>query len=206
MNRRRITLLCAALLLVGGVALAWYVLDGRDSDFHVIGPKTRGVRANLALLDSTVDVADFRDCTNVRAALHRLRGKLHDATLEPEFGKEIDLWFFTWRSRVLVDREAFAKEGTPNILDSAVQFPAESQSMTAKQFLRMTFQQTEAQEVHFIVRGHYIEATTLKRAEEERTRYLDSVSVYDRMRNFWKEITGHVEDDPPLRTEPMFLN
>ena len=33
---------------------------------------------------------------------------------------------------------------------------------------------------------------------EERARYLDSVSMYDRMRNWWKEINGEVEMDPGI--------
>ena len=34
-------------------------------------------------------------------------------------------------------------------------------------------------------------------AHEVRDRYLDSVTGFDRMRNFWKEMTGVYENDPP---------
>jgi hypothetical protein len=87
-------------------------------------------------------------------------------------------------------------------LGAPFELPDATEPITLKQFIRMTYAQSGLPDVAFIVRGHYIEVTTAKHAQEERTRYFDSVSVYDRMHTFWKEMTGVVELDGP---EPVIL-
>ena len=37
--------------------------------------------------------------------------------------------------------------------------------------------------------------------QDERNRYYDSVTLFDRAKMFWKEMTGHVEDDAPIIME-----
>lgn len=200
MHRRRFCWLCAGLLMVSSVLVAWYVLAERDSDFHVVGPKTRGVRANFALLDSKIDIAHFQDCKTIQAGLNRLHHKICDdeETLEPGKPAEMHRWMLLVLNRaVTVDSDAFGQEGTRHITERPVQYPAQPQMMSVKEFLRMTFRQAGAGDAHFIVRGHSIEATTLTRAQEARDHYVASVSLYDRMRNMWKDMTGHVEEDPP---------
>jgi hypothetical protein len=188
-NRRRLLWLCTAcLLIVGGIA--WLLFANRDADFHVIGPKTPGVRANLTMLDSKIDVAEFRDCKTLRETLNRLNDK--QRTVERKLGSR-EFWV---GHDVVLDRQAFAQTpGVLNIAESPVQFTSNSKLVTVKQFLRGTFRQTGANDVHFILHRGCIEATTPERVQEERARYLDSVSLFDRVHNAWKEMTGQVEDD-----------
>lgn len=195
MNRRRLTYGCLALTLIGGAIAAWFVLARRDADFVMVGPKTKGVRDNFVKLDMMIDSADFQDCKTVRQAVRQLNRKLNGGEIFPDDQQRFGFWLHN-QNRLRVDNDAFTTAGK-DLIESPFQLPAESQPMALKQFLRMTFAQTGVPEVSFIVRGHYIEATTSKRAQEERTQYLDSVSVYDRMRNLWKEMRGDLADDPP---------
>lgn len=199
MNRRRLCWLVAALLLIGSVAASLYLYSTRDSDFYVIGRKTRGVRANLVLLETTVDTADYHDCKTIQDVLNRLHAKLHEGGRGDGFDDDlnIDLRSFV-KTGVHVDDEAFAAEGTAKIRDQPIHFPRESQMMPLKQFLRMVFRQSDVSDVRFILRWGTIEATTMKRADEERANYLDSLSVSDRMRIWWKELNGEVEPDPRI--------
>ena len=199
MNRRRFFWLGAAAFVIGVIAVGAYVYATRDSDFHVIGKKTRGVRMNLALLEMKIDTSDFRDCKTVRDALNQLRAKLHEGERGRvlDKGADEDWWWFE-RRRIDVDHAAFAEAGITQIGDRPIQFPPDSGTMTVKQLLRTIFRRTDVAEVHYIVRWNIIEASTAKAADEERARYLDSVSAYDRIRDWWKEINGEVEPDPPM--------
>src|SRR5207253_184286 len=127
--------------------------------------------------------ADFQDCKTLEQVLIRLNEK---------FGEPLEarMWGGGWRW-------PFVQYSEPanNIL---VQYPAESCPMPLKQFLRMTFAQAGVEDVGFIVRNNRIEATTMKRVEAERARYLESVSLFDRMKTAWRDLMGEVEDDPPV--------
>jgi len=172
--------------MIGGL-FAWFVFAQRDADFHVIGVKTPRVRANYAVLEMQVDVADFHDCKTLRDALSRLNEKLAPRPNEP--GQK-------WSDPVFLDVEEFGNDPKrKNLGDAPIQFSRDSQRVTTKQFLRMALRQAGVPDAHFIVGRYCIEATTLNRVQEERARYLDTVSLFDRMQNAWKEMTGQVEDD-----------
>jgi hypothetical protein len=186
MNRRRLLYLGTALALIGAILAAWLLFANRDADFHVIGPKTRGVRLNLALLDSKIDVADFHACTTVGQVLKLLNQKLAE---EP---KQIDDVVFVFGHDFTLDRDAFAM----NLNESPLHFAAESRPVAVKHFLREVIGQTEATDVQFIVRAHSISITTLPTLRQERTNFLDNTSVFDRLRQTWKDLTGDIEEDP----------
>jgi len=191
---KRVRWMAALLLLIGIGAATWFLLSRRDTDFIMVGPKTVGVRDNFAKLDAMIDPADFRDCKTVEQALRRLNEKLGTSSSVP--GVEPDPWFVRM-DLVGTDPAAFAQKDGANLLNKPFQAPVDAQRMTLKQFLRMTFSQAGVSELSFVVRGHYIEATTATRAQEERARYLDSVGVIDRMHGMWKELTGNLEQDAP---------
>ena len=202
MTRRRILWLSFALALIGIAVAAWFTLAQRDTDFHVIGPKTRGVRAHLAMLERTIDSGDFHDCNTIEDALWRLDAKLRGAERDEPIENRLG-----WRRPIVrIDHPALGAQKNPF---GPVHFAADSQPMTVKEFLRQTFAQAQAGEVHFIVRGYAIEATTRKRAEEVRTEYLENLSAFERMKMMWKELTGPVEEDIPellIEMEVTLLN
>jgi len=196
MNRRRLIFGCIVLSMIAGAITTWYVLARRDADFVVVGRKTKGVRENYAKLEMMIDPADFREFKTVHEALAKLNNQLRLLQLE-ENGPD-EAWRGWEFQRVRIDRDAFfVPVGGVDTLEAPFQLPADARPITLKQFLRMTFAQTGVPDVNFIVRGHYIEATTAERAQDERARYLDGVSVYDRMQNLWKEMTGNLDDDVP---------
>jgi hypothetical protein len=183
-RRRKWWLLCGFAALVAGIGVTCYLLASRDADFKVASARTKSIRAHFAKLDSTIDAADFHDCKTLRATLDRLHNKFGKPEEGPWRWSRGTLWRF-----VQVDNDVAD-------YDAPVAFPAESTPMTLKDFLRLTMRQVTDKEVGFIVRRHYIEATSLKRAEEEQARYVESIPIFDRVKNAWKELTGHVEDDP----------
>jgi len=187
------------LLLIAIGVTAWFVLARRDADFVTVGPKTKGVRDNFAKLDSMIDPADFRDCKTVRQAFTRLSEKMQtaDPFANPDEKQFLIRW---WPSRdwIRFDSDSIeAIRSKRDLLAAPFELPTETAPMTVKQFLRMAMAQTSVPNVNFVVRGHYVEVTTSKRAAEERARYLDGVSAADRMRNLWKELTGDLADDAP---------
>jgi len=200
MKRSRLYWFFAALLLIGGIAAVLYAISRRDSDFVIVSKKTQGVRDGLAMLNTTVDLADFRDCQTVEEALNRLYARLKEVERGRELDKiAVEQWIHIDRRAIQVDEEAFKEVGIGNIGEQPIQLPNGPETVTIKQFLRIVFREHDAR---FIVRWNAIVATTAKHAEEERARYLDSVSIYDRMRDWWKEINGEIQPDldffPPM--------
>ena len=55
------------------------------------------------------------------------------------------------------------------------------------------------------MRGNNVEVTTMATVQDERNRYYDSVTLFDRAKMFWKEMTGHVEEDAPIIMELELL-
>jgi hypothetical protein len=181
MNRRRILWLLAFAVLIAGVAVGWAIFRDRDPDFQAIGPKTSGIRANFAKLDSIVDAADYSDC----ATLYPVLGRLN-----LEFGNRDRPAINPWEKRQFV---SLGKGIVPR--DAPVQLPKESTRMTLKQFLRVTFRGFSDEEVAFIVRHNFIEVTTRKRLEEERARYLERTSLSERLNTAWNEWMGNVDEN-----------
>jgi len=198
MSRRRIFWITTPIVLIGIAIAVWYVLARRDADFVTVGPKTQGVRDNFVKLDMMVDPADFRDCKTMRDAVARLIAKTRPPDFVEDKERHVRLWWprHDW---IRIDDVAFVEKRQfgNDLLASPFTLPPGNEPMTVKQFLRMTLAQSGVPDVTFVVRGSYVEATTASRAQEERTRYLDSVSLYDRMQSLWKEVTGNLDPDPP---------
>jgi len=202
MSRRRIFWITTPIVLIGIAIATWYVLARRDADFIMVGPKTIGVRDNFTKLDTIIDPADFRDCKTVEQAMRRVNENLVAPNVTP--ADEPEIWVIRF-GLVRTDQAVFARKDGSNLLITPFQLPADAQPMTLKQFLRMTFSQTGVAELSFVVRGHYVEATTATRAQDERARYLGSVGVIDRMHGMWKELTGNLEPDAPEMNSFLIL-
>jgi hypothetical protein len=187
MLRRRklwlILLLVFAIIAIGGV---WMYFDRRDPDFHVIGPKTKGVRANLALLERTIDAAEFHDCKTLDDVAVRL-----DEKLRPFADKGLKGWR-PYKLRV----DSSVTPRRDDVLSSPVEYPAEATPMTVKDFLRFTFRQVTDEEFGFVVSGYFIQATTSAEIQAARARYQANVPLLDRLRNVWRDVIGEAEDDP----------
>jgi hypothetical protein len=190
MKRRTWLWLAAVIVLIAGIGLAWALFADRDADFQAIGPRTRSVRANFAVLDRTIDAADFHDCKNLEEVLNQLSQKMWR-----DGGEPVEFRFF---SSITADmRRLFPDAPAPLMAEIPVAYPPDPNPMTIKQFLRLTFRQATDEDVGFIVHRYGIMATSRKHLNEERTRYVESVPIFDRVKTAWRELMGHVEDDPP---------
>jgi hypothetical protein len=197
MKRRTILWLSLIVVLLAGVALAWMIFNKRDADFQAFGPRTRGVRANFATLDTTIDAADFHDCKSLDAVLKRLNKKFGEG--------EIALWHIVppFVSNKVNEIEPDERR---ILVTFPVTYPAESTPMTVKQFLRMTFSQAYNEDIGFVVGRYGVTAMTRERFDEKHARYVESVPFFERFRNAWEDMTGHVEDDPPVAITITTLN
>jgi len=181
MNRRRLFAACAAVFFVVSLVAALYVLSRPDDDFVVTGPKSQGVRANLDLLDSKIDPANYRECKTFGAVVNQLMSELN----------RDEVVFF-----VLIDMGAHEKTAGSvrrDLRKQPVQLPASSEKMSVKQLLRLAKEEADAPHIMFVIHDLGIMVLHQDDAAKARAEYLERLTVFDRVVAFWREATGNLE-------------